>query len=228
MDTKCMPAYIFVSMKTAKYDGGKIYMTFDPDNLMDSIIASLGRIDYIKPEEIPPIDLYMDQVTTFMESHLSNTKRHEEDKILTKTMINNYAKNDLLPPPEKKKYNSEHIMLLIFIYYFKNILSISDIDKLMGPLREDYFNVDGKKLTLEDIYQNVFSKSVGQLDQLKTDVKHEAELAQEACKNADPEEAEYLNMFSFICMLGFDVYVKKLMIEKLIDLMPDNDPKKKR
>lgn len=203
-------------------------MTFDPDNLMDSIIASLGRIDYIKPEEIPSIDLYMDQVTTFMEEHLSNTKRHNDDKILTKTMINNYAKNDLLPPPEKKKYTNEHIMLLIFIYYFKNILSINDIDKLMGPLRDDYFNVDGKRLTLEDIYENVFSKSVSQLDQLKTDVKHEAELASEACKNADPDEAEYLNMFSFICMLGFDAYVKKLMIEKLIDLMPDRDPKKKR
>lgn len=203
-------------------------MTFDPDNLMESIIASLGRIDYIKPEEIPDIDLYMDQLTTFMESHLYKTKRHDDDKILTKTMINNYAKNDLLPPPDKKKYSREHIMLLIFIYYFKNILSINDIDKLMGPLREDYFNVDGKRLSLEDIYANVFSKSVSQLDQLKEDVKHEAELAHESCKNADPEEAEYLNLFSFICMLGFDAYVKKLMIEKLIDLMPDNDPKKKR
>ena len=46
------------------------------------------KIDYIKPEEIPNIDLYMDQVTTFMEKNLSSTKRYEEDKILTKTMIN--------------------------------------------------------------------------------------------------------------------------------------------
>ena len=203
-------------------------MTFDPDNLMDSILASLGRIDYIKPEDIPNIDLYMDQVTTFMEDHLSNTKRSRDDKILTKTMINNYAKNDLLPPPEKKKYSREHIMLLIFIYYFKNILSINDIDKLMGPLREDYFNKDGKRLSLEDIYESVFSKSVGQLDQLKADVVHEAELASEASNGADPEDADYLTMFSIICMLGFDAYVKKLMIEKLIDLMPDDPAKKKK
>lgn len=60
------------------------------------------RIDYIKLEEIPGIHLYMDQVTTFMEEHLSSSKRHPEDKVLTKTMINNYAKNHLLPPPVKK------------------------------------------------------------------------------------------------------------------------------
>ena len=69
----------------------------------------------------------MDQVTTFMNGHLASSKRNPDDKILTKTMINNYAKNQLLPPPEKKKYSKEHQLLLIFIYYFKNILTIQDI-----------------------------------------------------------------------------------------------------
>ena len=70
-------------------------MTIDTKDILNSILASVSRIDYIKPEEIPNIDLYMDQVTTFMEDHLASSKRHPEDKILTKTMINNYAKNHL-------------------------------------------------------------------------------------------------------------------------------------
>ena len=78
-------------------------MTIDKDNMIESILNSLSRIDYIKSEDIPNIDLYMDQVTTFMDAHLSASKRYPDDKILTKTMINNYAKNDLLPPPLKKK-----------------------------------------------------------------------------------------------------------------------------
>ena len=78
-------------------------MTIDTKDMLNSILSSISQIDYIKPEEIPNIDLYMDQVTTFMEKNLSSTKRYEEDKILTKTMINNYAKNNLLPPPVKKK-----------------------------------------------------------------------------------------------------------------------------
>ena len=71
---------------------------------INQILEKLSRIDYIKPGEIPNIELYMDQVTTFMDSHLAHSKRYEDDKILTKTMINNYAKNKLLPPPAKKKY----------------------------------------------------------------------------------------------------------------------------
>ena len=84
-------------------------MTIDTNDLLNSILQSLERIDYIHPEEIPNIDLYMDQVTTFMETQLRSTKRYEQDKILTKTMINNYAKNHLLPPPVKKKYSKEHL-----------------------------------------------------------------------------------------------------------------------
>ena len=61
-------------------------MTIDTKDILNSILSSISRIDYIKPEEIPGIDLYMDQVTTFMEEHLRSSKRHREDKILTKTL----------------------------------------------------------------------------------------------------------------------------------------------
>ena len=83
-------------------------MTRNEKEMMSSIFAKIAELDYIKPEDLPNIDLYMDQVTTFMEDQLASTKRHDDDKILTKTMINNYAKNDLLPPPIKKKYSKEH------------------------------------------------------------------------------------------------------------------------
>ena len=118
-------------------------MTIDSQNLLESILESLDRIDYIHPEDVPGIDLYMDQVTTFMDSQLKSSKRYEDDKILTKTMINNYAKNNLLPPPEKKKYTKEHVLTLIFIYYFKNILSISDIQSILNPITDKYFGKDG-------------------------------------------------------------------------------------
>ena len=127
-------------------------MTINTEDLINSILESLERIHYIKTDEIPNIDLYMDQVTTFMEKKLKNTTRNpEEDKILTKTMINNYAKNDLLPPPVKKKYTKEHVLLLIFIYYYKGILSINDIQNLLKPITDKHFGKDGN-LELEYIY----------------------------------------------------------------------------
>ena len=114
-------------------------MTIDTNDILNSILESLSRIDYIHPEDIPNIDLYMDQVTTFMDTQLSSTKRYADDKILTKTMINNYAKNNLLPPPVKKKYSKDHLLLLIFIYYFKSILSIKDIETLLKPMTDAGF-----------------------------------------------------------------------------------------
>lgn len=67
-----------------------------------TMIKEWLRQDYITPEDVPSIELYMDQVTTFMDKQLENTKRFDSDKTLTKTMINNYTKNNLLPSPEKK------------------------------------------------------------------------------------------------------------------------------
>ena len=101
---------------------------------LEEMLKHLESLSHVRAEQIPEIPLYMDQVTTFMEEHLKDFKRNEADKVLTKTMINNYAKNNLLPPPDKKKYSKEHMLLLIFIYYYKNLLSISDIETLLGPV----------------------------------------------------------------------------------------------
>ena len=204
-------------------------MTINQQDILNSILESLDRIDYIKPKEIPNIDLYMDQVTTFMEEQLASTKRYDEDKILTKTMINNYAKNKLLPPPEKKRYSREHILMLIFIYYFKNILSISDIQTLLTPIAQKYF----KSMTEKDmtyIYNEVFSMEKEQIESLKKDLLRKYKTAQDTFSDADEEDQENLKLFSFICLLSFDVYVKKMMIEHLIDEMnlSSNEEKKKK
>ena len=67
-------------------------------------------------DEIPKIDLYMDQVLQFLSERLRRTARKSEaDKLLTKTMINNYVKNKVLIPPVKKKYGRDHILLLLVI-----------------------------------------------------------------------------------------------------------------
>ena len=194
-------------------------MTIDTKDMLNSILESISRISYIKPEEIPEIDLYMDQVTTFMESHLSSSRRHEGDKILTKTMINNYAKNRLLPSPEKKKYSKEHMLLLIYIYYYKSILSIGDIQSLLEPLTQRYFHKDGE-MNMQSIYEEVFSLEKEQVEKMKQDVTEKYETASRIFPEAEADDQEFLRIFSFICLLSFDVYVKKQVIEKLIDELP--------
>ena len=194
-------------------------MTENEKEMMNSIFAKIAELDYIKPDEIPNIALYMDQVTTFMEDNLASTKRHNDDKILTKTMINNYAKNNLLPSPEKKKYSKEHLLLLIYIYYYKSILSIGDIQSLLEPLTQRYFHKDGE-MNMQSIYEEVFSLEKEQVEKMKQDVTEKYETASRIFPEAEAEDQEFLRIFSFICLLSFDVYVKKQVIEKLIDELP--------
>ena len=191
-------------------------MTRNEKEMMSSIFAKIAELDYIKPDEIPNIDLYMDQVTTFMDEHLGQSKRYEDDKVLTKTMINNYAKNNLLPPPEKKKYTKEHVLTLIFIYYFKNILSISDIQSILNPITDKYFGKDGS-YSLEDIYREVFGLEHQETQNLMKDLARKFNTSCQTFPDAAPEDAELLRNFSLICMLSYDVYVKKTIIERLID-----------
>ena len=193
-------------------------MTLDTGDLINSIMQSLGRISFIKPEDIPNIDLYMDQVTSFIDTRLKNTARFQDkDKILTKTMINNYAKNDLLPPPVKKKYNKEHVLLLIFIYYFKNVLSINDIQRLLNPLVDKYYGKD-EDIDIASIYSGALNLGEDQIEALKKDVMDKYAQSKETFSDIENEdEKESLQLFSFLCMLILDVYVKKLLIEKIID-----------
>ena len=199
---------------------------------LSDILDEFNRIDYVKPEDIPNIDLYMDQVTTFMDSQLATSKRHEDDKILTKTMINNYAKNDLLPPPEKKKYSKEHVLTLIFIYYFKSLLSFHDIETFFGPITSRHFSSGSQSsgLSLEDIYREVFSLEEREMEHLKADVSAKFSRAMDTFKDcpAGEGEQEYLRLFSFICELSFDVYLKMRLIEKIADQLREDEPPLKK
>lgn len=196
-------------------------MKLDKDDILKSILEHISDLDYIKTADIPNIELYMDQVTTFMDSQMASSKRYPDDKVLTKTMINNYAKNHLLPSPNKKKYSKEHVLMLIFIYYFKSFLSISDIQALLTPLADRYFQKEDG-LNVEDLYTEVFGMEKEQVEYLKKDLMEKYQTASQSFAEAEEKDREFLTMFSFICLLSFDVYMKKQLIESIIDSFPSD------
>lgn len=193
-------------------------MKINTEELLNEIIDKMQDVMKIRANDIPNIDLYMDQVTTFMDEKLRSSirKGDAEENILTKTMINNYAKNDLLPPPVKKKYSREHMMVLIFIYYFKSFLTISDIETLLNPITESYFGEDSQ-LKVTDIYEEILKQGVTEMPKLEESLRATYETAQQTFPDAAEEDAEYLRLFSYICFLSYDVFVKKMLIERLLD-----------
>lgn len=207
-------------------------MKQDSHEVIETIFAKIKGMQHMDPSDIPNISLYMDQVTTLMDEKLSVSKRSVDDKILTKTMINNYAKNNLLPPPMKKKYEKEHVLVLIFIYYFKNILSIKDIESLLQPITTNYFS-HGEEFNINDIYEEVLKLEQGSIDSIQASVLDSFKRTQDSFTDLDDPEQDFLQIFSFICILSFDIYIKKRIIEQLIDsypmesLIPEADKKQK-
>lgn len=209
-------------------------------DIISNEIEALKNIKTIAPDDAPDIYLYMDQVTAFLREHLMNDNVHDDDKLLTKTMINNYTKKKLLPPPIKKKYSKQHLYFLTLIYYYKNFLTIDEIHDLLAPITEKYSEND--PLTIEytqRYYSKIYEMYGNQQDGIVADIKDDLETVRKMIEETKNEEEipfsdeveEYLELLLLVTVLSNDIYYKKVLIENLIgnfaQLKKDRDKKNK-
>ena len=210
-------------------------MRFQADRIRKELKHICRNFKSVRVEDIPALELYMDQVTGLLEKHLRGTTRHPEtDKVMTKTMINNYVKNKVMIPPVRKKYSLDHILLLAMIYHFKNVLSIVDIQKALGPVMERYalpaLKTDkaAKKkggqteekspsYRLEDIYRELFDMADGRIPHYEQDCLRQIEEAEKSFADAPAQERDMLRRFALISQLSAEISLKKMFLERLLD-----------
>ncbi|MFQ9922492.1 MAG: DUF1836 domain-containing protein [Beduini sp.] len=120
------------------------------DGFTEIVHKILQRSD-VHADAIPSLDLYIDQIITLLDQELGNNKRNEKDKILTKTMVNNYSKQGILKPIKGKKYSKDHIIQMLIIYSLKNTLSIEEIKRILQPI---YKLSDENNVDLSHIYDH--------------------------------------------------------------------------
>ena len=194
------------------------------DNRLDSLEDYLYTVvtsQHIDSKDIPQLELYMDQVLTFLNTHLNAFGR--EDKDLTKTMVNNYAKNKLIPPPEKKRYGKDHILLLIFIYYLKNVLSMNEIQSVLTPVAERFSSPDSHE-GLVEFYEEILSMIRQSADFVLEGLPKSIQLIKERFPVSDEKGSDTIQSLAMICLFSYDVYLKKCMIEQLIQsTITEND-----
>lgn len=190
-------------------------MQFEKDDLK-KLIVELSAYEDIQIIDIPDIDLYMDQVTTFINNKMGHLKRDEKDKALTKTMINNYTKDGILMAPKKKKYSREHMMMLILIYNLKQTLSIKDIDRLLTPLTEKLSSPEAANETLNVIYNTFLDLKQDDFNLFDTAFEKKIELIEERIKDLDENEYR-LELLLIALMLVSRANAHKRLVEKIID-----------
>ena len=187
------------------------------NEMVEKIAAQVRSSNIIEVEDIPNIDLYMDQVTTFMDKCLAQYKRYDDDKVLTKTMINNYTKAKIFPAPVKKKYSRTHLMLLIMIYHLKSVLSIKDIGILFQSALSETNKVKQEKM-IESIYRGFVSLQKQTITYLVGATEGKADesfYGKETIMMYDDDEMKRIMM---TLALGIRANTEKQLAEKVLDL----------
>lgn len=195
---------------------------------LDELAKKLGNFTQLKFESIPDIDLYMDQVTTFIEEKLGYLKRNEEDTAITKTMINNYTKAGILMPPKKKKYSRQHMILIILTYYLKQILSIGDIQSLFSSLVGSIKEGEDHKKDLYKIYEDFLKIEKNEVSSFIKDFKSKIinydnfnDIEKELKKNENSLqptiEQDKNKLITVVVMLVIRANIEKKMAESIID-----------
>ena len=129
-------------MKEKKEEPG-IPAEMDTARFKSEVLDWAARFSDQKPvmwDRFPDIELYMDQVVTFLDRQLHNHRRNDEDRIITASMINNYTKDHVIPRAESKKYSRDHIALLLVICSLKKVLSMPDLTDLLQDFKVNESN----------------------------------------------------------------------------------------
>ncbi len=196
-------------------------------NEIEGLLFDFFSSKAIESDTIPDIDLYMDQVTTFIEGKMGSLKRKNEDKMLTKTMINNYTKEGILFPPVLKKYTKNHIKMLVMIYYCKQVLSINDVKAILKPLSDNIKPPDSKegksngKKNTESVDLDFLEKLYETFLSIEESKRNEFQIAMTDMMNRIETIDEELFNRSWVLLMVIDLvlqaHMRKAMAEKLID-----------
>ncbi|QHJ69398.1 DUF1836 domain-containing protein [Planococcus halotolerans] len=179
------------------------------------LISRLALEKKIPVEEIPKIDLYIDQVIQLFDTGFSEMKRTPEDKILTKTMINNYAKGKLFYPVTNKKYSRNHVMLISLIYQMKSALSINDVKKVLAGINE---KAAQKEIDLSEFYDSYLEIQRFNDEIFKRNVEQQVERAE--AESADfGNDREEINKVLLIASLVHMSNLYRRAAETLVDEM---------
>lgn len=191
---------------------------------IESFISSLKPVQNIEFSDIPKLDLYMDQVIQLFENKFSISLRNSKEKVLTKTMINNYSKDKLFMATKNKKYSPQHIILLSLIYQLKGSLSISDIKTALQPVVKSIEEND--EYSSEHFYQlylDIFKQDVNNyMNTINTRISELIESSSAASDASKNFENNLLILMSLITMSN--LYRKTA--EKLIDEYMSSNGKK--
>ncbi|PGK44712.1 cytoplasmic protein [Bacillus anthracis] len=178
---------------------------------INKLLETLHLEKNITLEDIPNVDLYVDQVVQLFENTYGDTTRTDDEKVLTKTMINNYAKGKLFIPIKNKKYSKDHMILISLIYQLKGVLSINDIKSSLENINESLLS--DNSFELNTLYKDYLTLTENNVESFKQDVNNRVSEVSEISSLEDPKLEKFLLLNSLVNMSN----MYRRLAEKLVD-----------
>ncbi|WP_226086991.1 DUF1836 domain-containing protein [Mesobacillus sp. S13] len=192
------------------------------DNL-EQLLTELNLENNISLEDIPEIDLYMDQVIQLFEKNFGSSTRNEDEKVLTKTMINNYAKGKLFFPIKNKKYSKEHLILISLIYQLKGGLSIQDIKQTLEGINEKALSGEIPLGPFYKSFLNLHEKNIEIFNEDVLKTQHEVKREVKSLEAEEPDELETILLIA--SLINISNFYRRTA-EKLVDRLAAEKKKK--
>lgn len=189
---------------------------------INKLLETLHLEKNITLEDIPNVDLYVDQVVQLFENTYADTTRTDDEKVLTKTMINNYAKGKLFIPIKNKKYSKEHMILISLIYQLKGALSINDIKSSLEHINESLLSDDSFELNM--LYKDYLTITENNVESFKQDINNRVSEVSEISSLEDSKLEKFLLLNSLVNMSNMYRRLAEKLVDDLKDLKQKNYP----
>ena len=177
------------------------------------LARELADAPQIRREEIPDLEIYMDQLTTYLDRRLGFYNREEGVPFVTRSMVNNYSKAGVLPPPVSKRYNRVHVMVLSLVCQLKRLFTIQDLGRLLAPTGGEEQGADALYRLFLTAQRQAFEEPPALVDPLL---------------DAAGEGDEALAKAALVAQLAVRAQRDLLLAQRVLDTMEPGEGKKQK
>ena len=183
------------------------------DEARDELIRTMTTLHISRIDEMPRIELYLDQLLSIISTELAPFYDSNE-KIVTGSMVNNYVKQRVVPAPARRRYTHRHLASLIIVCALKRVLSIAQVSQLIALCEESHFELTHMYDTLVYAFEQAVAVRFANVEAKESAVAeaHDSPirgLVNEGGHAIDAWLATLLE--STVSLLANKVYVEKLL-----------------
>ena len=198
------------------------------EEFLNQVMDKYAKTGLLLPDEMPEVELYMDQVVSLLNKELAVYKEKEQD-VFTKSMVSNYVKHKVLPKPENKKYNKEHMVILNMIFQLKSIFQMDEMKVLFKSFVENHESSLEEQYDMEGLYDSLLRSRDKEILQMTNQIHEDIEYVKAVMEEMGTSDDDAHEIMGVILILAIQSNAYRLMARKLLnEYFIDNKKKSER